>query len=748
MRNLIVILSVVSGLVGGLCGAVETTDLTAADKIKLAETFADSIVRVEYHLQYDKGQPPVIDGYAERCPHCGEFHNIGDGRTFVEQERPMEVAGYVVAPDRVVCTDLMVHPRFVSKVVVVYKNQQVQARTERVFTHHYAVCLKLEKPLEGIKPIAFKPVEKGPFFLVSFDNANGRWCRSVTPLELSGLTIDADGSSYYGASGRGIVIDKTGVAAGLLMNGRLPTDGSWQGSPLQWDGMSANELNSQFKRIGAIADAALLRVKLNFRSPQSAGRRESYSFMPRADENATELFAVGVVFEPTRALILLTLSPKQTARLDRITFYDASNMPIAAKFEGNLTDYGALICTLEKPISPTIDFYEQSLLGLQDRALTAVEIAILGEQRVRYIRHRRIPGFSVGWKGNLFPMLTEWGMMHEDETMVFLFTTEGKLTAVPMERRQKIRDDEYDWYNREILFFAAEQVRQVLANAAEAFDPDNVPLSEAEENRIAWMGVELQELDAELARINGVSEWTNNGQSGGLVTYVYPGSPADEAGIQMGDILIRLTVADRPKPVEIKVEESFDYGFEDLFQMLDQIPAEYLSELPLPWPSIDSSLNRTLTRIGFGKPYTAELARNGELFKKELTVVESPIHYDSALRYKSASLGVTVRDLTFEVRRFFQLDADAPGVIVSKVEPGSKAFVASIRPYEIITDINDQPVTDVEAFKSLIQQAELKIAVKRMTQGRLVRITHDPAAAEPTTQEPETVSPNGFLSDS
>ena len=105
-------------------------------------------------------------------------------------------------------------------------------------------------------------------------------------------------------------------------------------------------------------------------------------------------------------------------------------------------------------------------------------------------------------------------------------------------------------------------------------------------------------------------------------------------------------------------------------------------------------------------------------------VVESPPYYDSAKRFKSSSLGLTARDLTFEVRRYFQKAADDPGVIVSKIEPGSKASVAGVRPYEIITHANDQPINNVDDFERLTAESgpELRLNIKRMTQGRIVKI--------------------------
>jgi serine protease Do len=282
---------------------------------------------------------------------------------------------------------------------------------------------------------------------------------------------------------------------------------------------------------------------------------------------------------------------------------------------------------------------------------------------------------------------------------------------------------------------AASYLRAVLAKLEENIDQSNVPLSEAEESRLAWLGLVLQPLNPELARVNKVSDLTRNGRSGALISYVYPNSPAAKAGLQPGDILLRLHVESEPKPVEVEVEQAGQSWFPMLWSRYNEIPERAFDRIPRPWPAAEDKFTRMLTDLGFGKKFTVEYFRGGKVHKADFAVTQSPPHYDTAPRYKSNSLGMTVRDLTYELRQYFHRSDDQPGVIISKIEPGSKASVAGLRPYEIITHVNDEPVMNVKDFETLTNQSgELRFEVKRWTRGRVVKAVVDAPVKTPETQ--------------
>ena len=137
----------------------------------------------------------------------------------------------------------------------------------------------------------------------------------------------------------------------------------------------------------------------------------------------------------------------------------------------------------------------------------------------------------------------------------FLFSLDGTLVALPVERRQKVTDERtWSWMNPSPVT-PADLIAGLLARYEEHLDEGNRPVGEAQEGLLAWLGLELQPMNPDLARLNKVSDQTSGGTTGAIVTYVYDGSPAAEADIWVGDILLRLHIVGQPTPLEVTVAE-------------------------------------------------------------------------------------------------------------------------------------------------------------------------------------------------
>jgi hypothetical protein len=362
--------------------------------------------------------------------------------------------------------------------------------------------------------------------------------------------------------------------------------------------------------------------------------------------------------------------------------------------------------------------------------MLCAEVSMQGERRIAYYSHKRIASFQVGWKRQLRPDI---GV---DAGNLFLFDADRRLAALPLSRREKVSEGR-GWNQEQMVLTPCAYLLPILKEPAKYADPANVPLTEEQESRLAWLGIELQGLNPELARANNVSEHTNDGRTGGIVTYVYPDSPEAKAGVEPGWILLRLHVDTLPNPIEVRVEERFRGSFP--WEQLDNVPEQAFDRIPEPWPPRENFMSRSLTDVGFGTKFTAEYFVDGQIVKKEFVVSVAPPHFDAAAKHKSEKLGLTVRELTYEVRRYFQKTSEDPGVIISKIEAGSKASVGGLKPYEMITHVNDQPVATAAEFeKAVAGQAEIRLAVKRMAKGRVVKIQFEPPKETPkeAPQEP------------
>ena len=133
----------------------------------------------------------------------------------------------------------------------------------------------------------------------------------------------------------------------------------------------------------------------------------------------------------------------------------------------------------------------------------------------------------------------------------------------------------------------------------------------------AWFGLEVQALDEKLAKYLGYEE-----ARGVLVTEVYPGSPADKAGIEVQDILVQ---ADR-------------------------------TELASP-----EALADLLRRMGVNDDITFRVFRKGKYLNKKVKSIALP--EAMAENYCQRSLGIRVGDLTSKA----MIGAGIKGVEITEV---------------------------------------------------------------------------------
>jgi len=710
-------------LSAGWTGAAEAP--SQAKQMQVLQAINPSMVQVEYHLQPHEGDSPTGTLPLEQCPHCGSFH-VDQLADAFQEERPMISPGYLISPTQVVAMDPQTHPRFIREVIVRYQNQKAVARILAHPRMQQGLILELDKPMEGVRPLTFVSQETDPTFTVSYKLDNGIWNLQASPFSTL-LKMTGDGAFSRAVPGPCLMTSGSGEVQGICMGTKLSLSNAWKGSPLQWPMAKAADMQKRTDEMIVQLNHTLPRVKLMLRNPKNAGRTESRvsRYGPKDDEDSTEINTTGLLLENNRIMILSHLKARTTARIESIRVILDNKEEVPARFEGSFKDYGCLLAKLEKPSTSVVHFATNNIHELRDQILIMAQVKNQGENRTVHSMPGRITQFAIGPKGISYPNL------RQDEIGLFVYDWEGRLVAVPVRKRSAPKsegDNSYESQN--VLEVPVTVLAELVAGGASSFDPANVPLSEADANRVGWLGVELQPMDQELARANNVADQTSDGENGAMVTCVYPGSPAAEAGIDVGAILLRIQSEKAPNPIEIHIQEDYRRAqMNNFWEQLDRIPAQAFDQIPTPWPQVDTPFNQMLTELGVGAKTTLEYLVDGKLIKKQFTVAASPTHYGSAPRYKSEKYGITVRDQTYETRRFLQKQESDPGVIISRVEMGGKAAVAGLKPFELITHINEQPLMNVKDFeKQMSLEGELRLSVKRLSKGRLVTINANVAA--------------------
>jgi Do/DeqQ family serine protease len=173
-----------------------------------------------------------------------------------------------------------------------------------------------------------------------------------------------------------------------------------------------------------------------------------------------------------------------------------------------------------------------------------------------------------------------------------------------------------------------------------------------------YLGVSIQSVDPDMAKAFGL---THGG--GALVSDVTPGSPAAKAGLERGDIIVKLNGDD---------------------------------------VSGSNELSLHISEMSPGSVAHLQVVRNGQTQQRDVTVSEFPQHGQANQPFgtgSSALTGLHVEDLTQDIARQLGLPVDTFGVVVTQVDPSSAAEAAGIQRGDVIQEVDHKAVHNVAEYQ-------------------------------------------------
>ena len=181
-----------------------------------------------------------------------------------------------------------------------------------------------------------------------------------------------------------------------------------------------------------------------------------------------------------------------------------------------------------------------------------------------------------------------------------------------------------------------------------------------------WLGISTQVLTKELSNALGLPSSTR----GIRVAQVFPDTPAQDGGLQAGDLLFRvdgqIITASRPEDAEV------------FSNMIKQYKT-------------DASIS--LSGLREGKP----LDLNISLTKRPPPSNELP-------KLKDETFEFSLREISFADRVNARLSDNHAGIIVDNVEPAGWAALSGLRQGDFLLEIEKQPIKSIEEYKEMIEK--------------------------------------------
>jgi len=199
------------------------------------------------------------------------------------------------------------------------------------------------------------------------------------------------------------------------------------------------------------------------------------------------------------------------------------------------------------------------------------------------------------------------------------------------------------------------------------------------EKKLAWLGSEIRDLDATISDALGL---TSN--DGVLVNNITPGSPADAAGLQRGDVIVSLNGTPIVDPFQIQ----------DRIRELD--PGDTVK---LVVDTVDGGKRNVYVTLGV-KP-DGDTATTDANIKKTAGTTDT-----AAGPVLPTPWGISVSPLTDGVRNQFNIPTTEQGVVIAAVVQGGLADSQGLEVGDVIQSINQVPTANLQALYQALKDDE------------------------------------------
>jgi len=190
------------------------------------------------------------------------------------------------------------------------------------------------------------------------------------------------------------------------------------------------------------------------------------------------------------------------------------------------------------------------------------------------------------------------------------------------------------------------------------------------ETRRGWLGVRIKSITEDVAETLGLKE-----NSGALISAVTPDSPAQKAGVEAGDVVVRFDGRD---------------------------------------VTTTRGLPRLVSQTPIGRTVDIEIVRKGERRTLKVTVARLMEDDAAAAAQQQPSvdntpqsgrlIGLALAPLDDDLRKQFSLDAKTKGVVVTEVDPQSPAAKRGIKVGDVIVEAGQDAVASIADLAAGIEK--------------------------------------------